>query len=402
MREVLELDLNNVDDQVTAMALQSVISRTFGSHISHFNNLYAYALEKNICDHHPVSDEVLCRFIADPKFNMMNTSIDAMKSAVNFFLRCTGERGPALRTEAVVKGRQMTNNPGMKAERGAVVKANVDQMLKDDIPQLYKDCFVIMSAIRQGQLQSLRLSRFKFDTNITPKSWVVTVDKHFKGKKGLLGGQATMEEHVCNPAWNKEIADIVKRLTARKNGCNPDPVIGHGFKPAQGLSYLKGSAFKHQWGDLEWVLHGLRHGSAVDAFYDFGEKSAVEGMKAAQARTKHATFEMLAYYTRDNVERMYVVRSQQAAIMSRNTSLNNRTRLFKVKLGDGIIRRKKHGNMVTNTVQRRTRKDFKLQQQQATTKSGRQQKNAEAALKNSIADGKKKAKKAAVTKVAKR
>lgn len=159
-------------------------------------------------------------------------------------------------------------------------------------------------------------------------------------------------------------------------------------------------AEREEWGKLD---SGLRHGvSAVDAFYDFGEKDAVKGMKAAALRTDHTTVEILDIYTKNNVERMYIVRTQQAAIMSRNASLRNRTIHFQARLGDGKVQRRKHGNMITNTVQRRAMKDFKLQQQKLLTKSGRHKKQAEAALKESIAAGKKKAKTAVASRAVKK
>lgn len=397
MTQVLELDRDNLRDRATMLAFRSVSTKTLCSHISHYNNLFAFARENEIKGAYPISNEVFEYFIADPKFSMMNTSLDAMKSAVNFFLRCTGQRGEAARTDAVAKGRQMTNNPGMKGQRGAITKDMVDQMLKHEkIPQLYKDCFVILSAsgMRRSQLETLRLSRCRFDENASPPCWVMTADRNFKGKKGRMGGQAATEDHECNPAWNSELAKIFNRVKERKSANNPDPIVSHGFKPELALQFIQLAAEK--WGDLEWVIHSLRHGAAADALLDYGEASVVEGFKAAQKRTNHVTFSMLAHYTMNNVDRQYIVRSQQAAIMARNTSLQNRTRLFQQRLADEKVRRHKHGNIIDKAVQRRARKSFQLQQQQASTKSDRQKVKAESALKESVAAAKKKAKKATV------
>ena len=113
---------------------------------------------------------------------------------------------------------------------------------------------------------------------------------------------------------------------------------------------------------------------------------------AAQGVTKHVTYEMLSLYTMGNDNRVYLVRSQQAAIMVRNASLQSRTMLFEVCLAGEKVRQRKHGNLFTSAERRQEKKDFKLLQGSVTTKAGRQKKQAETALKESVAAGKKKAK----------
>jgi hypothetical protein len=253
--------------------------------------------------------------------------------------------------------------------------------------------------MRRSQLETLRLSRCRFDKNASPPCWVLTADRNFKGKKGSTGNQPATEEHECNPAWTKELDEIFERVEKRRSANNPDPIVSHGFKPQLGLQYILEASEKWS-GDLEWVIHSLRHGAAADALLDYGSKSFAKGFDAARKRTGHVTYEMLAHYTMNNVDRQYVVRSQQAAIMSRHTSVQNNQKLFQAKLAGEKMSRSKHGNMLKKAMARRERKAFKLRQQQAATKSGKQTKKAEAALKEAIASSKKKGKKAATPKTA--
>ena len=181
---------------------------------------------------------------------------------------------------------------------------------------------------------SLQSSHCKYDSSLKPPAWVVLAERNFKGRSGRLSKKgAALEEHVCNPAWNAELNRIFKRIEQRKSSANPDPVIGFGFKPNVALDYVKVAADLLCWDeDLGWVLHGFRHGAAVEAFLRYGNQSLARKLLEVQKVTGHITYDMLRHYSQVNEDRLFLVRAKASTIMAKNFPLGGRVALFESKL----------------------------------------------------------------------
>jgi len=109
-------------------------------------------------------------------------------------------------------------------------------------------------------------------------------------------------------------------------------MIAFDFKPNWALAYLQAAAGELWDEDLEWVLHGFRHGAAAEAFLKYGNKSLAQKLLEVKKVTGHITYDMLRHYSQQNEDRLFLVRAQASQIMAKNFSLGGRVALFESKL----------------------------------------------------------------------
>ena len=174
-----------------------------------------------------------------------------------------------------------------------------------------------------------------------------------------------MEEHVCHPDWNKQIQVAKERAEKRVTARNPNPVLAHRWKQHVARAYIKEAAKVFKWSpELEWVLHGQRHGAAAEAFLRYSKDGdAVKAFMEVYKVTHHVSLQMILDYAKTNEDRLFLVRAQQAARKYQTAGLE--TMALKLFEGETLKRTRKELK-VASKVDEKQRAAFKTMLEKET------------------------------------
>ncbi len=178
--------------------------------------------------------------------------------------------------------------------------------------------------MRACQYKQLKLDEVRYCKG--EDCWVLTVPRCSKGRSSAARKKSTVEEHVCHPYWNKQIRVAKERAEKRVAADNENPVLAHGWKQHVARAYIKEAAKVFKWSpELEWVLHGQRHGAAAEAFLRYSKDgNAVKAFMEVYKRTHHVSLQMILDYAKTNEDRLFLVRAQQAARKYQTAGLETR------------------------------------------------------------------------------
>ena len=187
----------------------------------------------------------------------------------------------------------------------------------DWIPQNYKDWFLILgvSGMRVNQMERLSFANCELVGTGDDAFWSFTTRANHKGKGGNVGGRngAQTQNYVCPKKFTAALTAALSRLLAQKPAGDASPLVGGGFRRYRALKLIKLAAETFKWAvELDWVIHGFRHGAAVEAFMEtHPAETDMQKLLHVRSCTGHTSLEMLMHYSRSNEDRLLCVRAQQ-------------------------------------------------------------------------------------------
>jgi hypothetical protein len=334
--------MKNKEHATRITAMKSVRATTFNQYSSHIHRVRRFCEEA--ATEPEITTETYMDYLAAMQHatNRNTQSVDTEYAAIRFYLACTGERGSEKRIEMLKNAAQRRQTPSNNGVRGAIMYKQVEQLLRlPDLPDEYRDAFVILAAsgMRACQYKQLMLDEVRYCKG--EDCWVLTVPRCGKGRSSATNKRSPVEEHVCHPYWNARIRVAKERAEKRVTVRNPNPVLAHRWKQPRALAYIKEAAKIFKWSpELEWVIHGQRHGAAAEAFLRYSKDGdAVKVFMEVYDRTHHVNLQMILDYAKTNEDRLFLARAQQAARTYQTAGLE--TMALKLFEGETLKRTRK-------------------------------------------------------------
>jgi hypothetical protein len=186
-------------------------------------------------------------------------------------------------------------NPEPQMERGSITLEQFEQLCaviieeKSDIMDVQLDGLILHYAFayRGAQVRTLTRNQFK---KVDGNHWIYVGPRH-KDKK-QPGNVERVEQHECMPALRDDVAEIMKKYDGLGDQC---------MLPTYNINRLrttvKATAETNNWDpDLNWVVHGLRHGS-------IGQAYVAGGIVGALRRSGQLAAASGKLYARSNTQR---------------------------------------------------------------------------------------------------
>lgn len=281
--------------------MMSVKATTFNSYSSHWK-----ALRKNRCS---VSYAGVTKYLVNCSDEKSNGTLGPMMSAVVFYKRAYGfDTDVRVLADMVKEGRTRMKENKTPPRRGGITREHLLAMLKlKEIPQEYKNYFTLLQAtgVRGNQLAKMSVLNIKEATPRIPgegKTYMVTVGRNHKGR--CRGKREEHETHETDQLWGNEMERLVKEAWSRyrKTG---NPLMAPDWKANRGNQYVKMASLKLKWSNLlVWVVHGFRHGAAIDAFMAQTEEEIRIRLARVATRTGHKSVQCSTHYSLPNAVRM--------------------------------------------------------------------------------------------------
>lgn len=302
---ILGLDPDCDDDDEVINAMYSVGPAAFMQYASHWNRMRRNGFE--------LTRQGFRLCLNRVKHNLGAKSIHHWQSAVNFYHVVTGQDGEKAFTAATVTGyNNRMNNKVIPPKRGGLTLKYLQQLISmKGLPAEYRDAFILLHAtgVRGNQLLRLRTSHFYQsndglnDQKKGEKVYNVLVRANFKGRCST--DRSDVELHQTLPEWHQEVTRILKQAERRAHSKNPFPRLAETWSATRANQYVKKAAKLFKWNTkLIWVVHGIRHGAAIDAFHLHDKTSLLDKIRRLHLTTGHASLKMMLHYCRENAARV--------------------------------------------------------------------------------------------------
>jgi integrase len=310
--EVEGLNPKENEDKAVLIAARSVGAKTRMQYISHYRQL-----RKN---GHPISYRGLRNYLMTKQGQMNTSSLVHWMAAVNFYHEIYDlmDDGGKTQLHRVNKGLRNQAEISSLKPRGGIEHAKATEIIELGwLPEKYRDYFILLHAtgVRGNQLARLKLNDFTLSKD--EKFYYVVVQRNHKGIGRASQKKAPPEIHKTFEGWTEEITRILQAL--RQSSKENNPWVAEHFNATTANIYVKRGAVELKWTtDLVWVVHGFRHGRAIDAQKEGLGKEDEERMLIMHDATGHETNVMMEHYGRENQGRILKAKAAQAKQYKRN------------------------------------------------------------------------------------
>ena len=292
------LDPSDDSEWAIIKAMHGVMGKTFMEYASHWRAMRKARL--------PISElgaqAYICLKARDPKQKTLKSgSSSHLLSSITFYNECYGLAGIRAQTKRMIRGIELSDDSSVRNIRGGITEDKLRQLLKlpdSVIPREYKDYFILLHAtgMRGNQLGRTFAQHVYPMTNFVGSRWVVLCPANHKGR--CTGPTSSFEYHETHIEWAAELRRIFAAAEGAESG-----MLAPGWSATVGNKYVKEAARILKWDSkLVWVVHGFRHGSAVDAANKC-EGNIVDTLREIQKYTGHISPSMLMLYSKSNEAR---------------------------------------------------------------------------------------------------
>lgn len=293
------LDPTNDEEWCVVQAMLSVLPTTFMEYASHWRALRRAGL--------PISEAGAQQFIAnrsrDPSAKQQVAgTLKHLLSSITFYHECYGSVDMRKQTMRMIQGITSKDRAKMSAMRGGITEAKLRQMLRlpdSVIPREYKDYFILLHAtgMRGNQLGRTFVQHVYPMTGFVGTRWIVLCPANHKGR-GATASTNSFEYHETHPEWAEDLRRIFAAASEAESG-----MLAPNWSATLGNKYVKDAATRLKWDSkMIWVVHGFRHGSAIDAANSC-DGNISEILTAVQRYTGHISPSMLLMYSKSNEAR---------------------------------------------------------------------------------------------------
>lgn len=292
------LDPTDDEEWCVIQAMFSVLPTSFMEYASHWRALRRARL--------PISDLGAKQFIVERVRDgtgkkWVGGTYKHLLSSIIFYNECYGLGEPRKQTMRMIQGITAKDRLHMRELRGGITADKLRKILRlsdSIVPREYKDYFILLHAtgMRGNQLGRTLAQHIYPMTDFVGTRWVVLCPANHKGR--CTGPTNNFEYHATHAEW----ADDLRRIFAAAEGVESG-MLAPTWSATLGNKYLKAAASHLKWDSkMIWVVHGLRHGSAIDAANKC-EGNLVDTLKEIQRYTGHISPSMLLLYSKSNEAR---------------------------------------------------------------------------------------------------